>query len=83
MYTNNAYDGYIMSILIIVSSYKVDTTKAIKWCQRHTPFRWARHSIPCNSLPGMWQFGRTAYEFRTHEDAMLFKLTFGGTCNIT
>lgn len=66
-------------LLVVVNSYKVSPAEAIPWCQQHTPFRWARHSVPSEAYEGMWEYSKTAYAFSSREDAILFKLKFGGT----
>ena len=65
-----------MTIIVIVNSFKVPPAAAIKWCQKHTPDRWSRHSVPSPEFEGMYQFNKTAYVFETKEDALLFKMEF-------
>lgn len=65
-----------MSVIVIVNSYKVSPTKAIRWCQDHVPNRWSRHSVPSPDHEGMYEYSKTAYRFETKEDALLFKLKF-------
>lgn len=65
-----------MSVIVIVNSYKVSPTKAIRWCQDHMPNRWSRHSVPSPDYEGMYEYSKTAYRFETKEDALLFKLNF-------
>ena len=67
-----------MSITVIVNSYKISPTIAIRWCQEHMPNRWSRHSVPSAEYEGMWEYSKTAYKFETKEDALLFKLNFPG-----